>query len=97
MPETPELLTPDQSFAWLKARLDYLGMEGLTDLARITEINRGTLHRYFTHQQRPSVTVVGPLCAALRVSPENLLIALGVLPVTPGWARVGLRRPVTAR
>lgn len=97
MSNSPDILTPEQSFAWLKARLEYLGLEGLTELARITEINRGTLHRYFTHQQRPSVTVVGPLCAALRVSPENLLIALGVLPVTPAWMRVGLRRPVTAR
>lgn len=95
MPDDPELLTPEQSFTWLKARLQFLGMEGLTELARVTEINRGTLHRYFTHQQRPSVTLVGPLSAALRVSPENVLIALGVLPVTPGWHRVGLRPPVS--
>ena len=57
-----------------------VGIATLEDLAQITGIDRGTLSRYFHQERRPSIDVIAPICEALNVSPETLLIALGALP-----------------
>jgi transcriptional regulator with XRE-family HTH domain len=56
------------------------GISTLEDLAQISGIDRGTLSRYFHQERRPSIDVIAPICEALNVSPETLLIALGALP-----------------
>jgi transcriptional regulator with XRE-family HTH domain len=50
----------------------------LEQVAAETGINRGNIYRYFTQEQRPSVALVDPLCQALKVTPQVLLIGLGV-------------------
>lgn len=61
---------------WLRERLHATGINTLSNLAHVTGINKGTLSKYFKGQQRPSIDVIAPLCIALKVSPEKLLIAL---------------------
>jgi transcriptional regulator with XRE-family HTH domain len=56
-----------------------VGISSLEELAKLTGIDRGTLSRYFRQERRPSVDVIAPLCEALKVSPESLLIGLGAL------------------
>lgn len=64
---------------WLQEQLVKSGVNSLSNLARETGINKGTLSKYFSGQQRPSIDVVAPLCEALKVSPATLLRALKAL------------------
>lgn len=73
------LLSPAQSAEWLAERMSAVGISSLEELAKLTGIDRGTLSRYFRQERRPSVDVIAPLCEALKVSPESLLIGLGAL------------------
>lgn len=68
-----------ESTAWLHARMARIGLRSLEQLAELTGIDRGTLSRYFRQERRPSIDVVAPLSAALDVSPQTILIALGAL------------------
>jgi transcriptional regulator with XRE-family HTH domain len=70
--------SPDETYAWLRDRMDKLGYSSLEQLAAETGINRGNIYRYFTQEQRPSVALVDPLCQVLKVSPQALLVGLGV-------------------
>ena len=72
--------TPEQSMDWLFERMSALEISSLDHLAELTEIDKGTLSRYFRHERRPSIDMVPPLCQALKVSVENLLVVLGSLP-----------------
>jgi transcriptional regulator with XRE-family HTH domain len=71
-------LTPDETWLWLKDRLQALQIGSLDQLSEICGINKGTLSKYFHQVQRPNVGALEPLCVALQVSPQTLLIALGV-------------------
>lgn len=73
------LLSPAQSAEWLAERMSAVSISSLEELAKLTGIDRGTLSRYFRQERRPSVDVIAPLCEALKVSPESLLIGLGAL------------------
>lgn len=64
---------------WLKSRMSELNLGTISDLEKVTGINKGTLSRYFRQIQRPSIDVIPVLCSALKVSPETLLRALGVI------------------
>jgi len=41
-------------------------------------LNRGTLYRYFTFEQRPSIDVLPALCDGLQASPLEILRALKI-------------------
>ena len=73
------LLTPAQSSQWLVERMSSVGISSLEELAKLTNIDRGTLSRYFRQERRPSIDEIAPLCEALQISPESLLIGLGAL------------------
>ena len=72
--------SPEESNDWLIQKMKSAGISTLEDLAQTTGIDRGTLSRYFHQERRPSIDVIAPLCQALNVSPETLLIGLGALP-----------------
>jgi transcriptional regulator with XRE-family HTH domain len=72
--------SPEETWAWLRARMDKLSINSLDELSQVCGINKGTLSRYFHQKQRPTVDVLVPLCEALQVSPKTLLSALGVFP-----------------
>jgi hypothetical protein len=59
--------------------MEQAGFSSLDQLSEACGINKGTLSRYFRGIQKPSVEVIPPLCAALEVSPEELLRGLGVI------------------
>lgn len=71
--------SPAETAEWLRLRMKQLRIRGLEELHEKTGIDRGSLSRYFRQERIPRVDVVGPLCEALEVSPETLLIALGVI------------------
>ena len=66
-----------------------LKINSLDELSNKTGIDKGTLSRYFRQERRPSIDVVAPLCTALNVSVENLLIALGAIPKPKKTTRRG--------
>ncbi|MEY3008854.1 MAG: helix-turn-helix domain-containing protein [Candidatus Nanopelagicaceae bacterium] len=72
-------LSSDESAVWLRTRMKELGISGLEELHRKTGIDRGSLSRYFRQERNPGVDVIAPLCEALEVSPETLLVALGAI------------------
>ena len=72
--------SPEESTEWLRVRMTKLNLFSLEELAGMTDIDRGTISRYFHHERRPSIDVIEPLCTALQVSPETLLKALGAIP-----------------
>lgn len=71
--------SPEETASWLRARMKSLNMNGLEDLHQRTGIDRGSLSRYFRQERVPKIDVIGPLCEALEVSPETLLVALGAI------------------
>jgi transcriptional regulator with XRE-family HTH domain len=71
-------VTPDETWLWLQNRLQTLEIGSLDQLSEICGINKGTLSKYFHQVQRPNVGALEPLCNALQVSPQTLLVALGV-------------------
>jgi len=76
--ESSRTLTPDETWLWLKDMLQALDIGSLDQLSEICGINKGTLSKYFHQVQRPTVGAIEPLCIALKVSPQTLLVALGV-------------------
>ncbi len=72
-------VSPTETAEWLKLRMSNLGLGGLEDLHKLTGIDRGSLSRYFRQERVPRIDVIAPLCKALEVSPETLLIALGAI------------------
>jgi transcriptional regulator with XRE-family HTH domain len=69
----------DETAEWLRNRMSTLNISGLEELHQRTGIDRGSLSRYFRQERIPKIDVIGPLCEALEVSPETLLIALGAI------------------
>ena len=55
-----------------------LGMSSLEDAAQACGINRGTAHRYFTFEQRPSIDQLPLLCDGLKAPPLEVLRALKI-------------------
>ena len=76
---TKSTFSPSQSNNWLQERMKSVGISSLEELAQLTNIDRGTLSRYFRQERRPSIDVIAPLCQALGVSPETLLVGLGAI------------------
>lgn len=72
-------LSPEEGYEWFRSRMESLGIVSLEELHRRTGIDKGSLSRYFRQERIPSVDVIAPLCEALEVSPESLLIALGAI------------------
>ena len=71
--------SPNESAEWLRNRMITLNISGLEELHQKTNIDRGSISRYFRQERVPKIDVIGPLCEALDVSPETLLIALGAI------------------
>ena len=71
--------SPLETSEWLRNRMSTLGLSGLEELSQRSGIDRGSLSRYFRQERTPKVDVIAPLCEALEVSPETLLIAIGAL------------------
>ena len=71
--------SPEETAEWLRNRMDALNISGLEELHQKTGIDRGSLSRYFRQERVPKIDVIAPLCEALEVSPETLLIALGAI------------------
>ncbi|MEY2679375.1 MAG: hypothetical protein RLZZ160_453 [Actinomycetota bacterium] len=71
--------SPEDTAEWLRTRMDTLKISGLEELHQRTGIDRGSLSRYFRQERVPKIDVIGPLCEALEVSPETLLVALGAI------------------
>lgn len=71
--------SPLETAEWLRNRMSTLGLSGLEELSQRSGIDRGSLSRYFRQERTPKVDVIAPLCEALEVSPETLLIALGAI------------------
>ena len=72
-------INADEGSEWLKMRMAHLGITGLDELQQRSGIDKGSISRYFRQERIPGVDVIAPLCKALEVSPETLLVALGAI------------------
>ena len=66
--------TSKESNEWLRTTMLKLSIKSLDELSSITKIDRGSLSRYFNQERRPSID---PICAALEITSDELLIVLG--------------------
>jgi transcriptional regulator with XRE-family HTH domain len=73
----PNRYTPKESNEWLRQTMLKLSIKSLDELSGITKIDRGSLSRYFNQERRPSIDAIDPLCAALKVTSDELLVVLG--------------------
>ena len=73
----PNRYTPKESNDWLRTTMLTLNIKSLDELSSITKIDRGSLSRYFNQERRPSIDAIPPLCEALEITSDELLIVLG--------------------
>ena len=73
----PNRYTPKESNEWLRTTMLKLSIKSLDELSSITKIDRGSLSRYFNQERRPSIDTIPPLCTALEVTSDELLVVLG--------------------
>jgi transcriptional regulator with XRE-family HTH domain len=73
----PNRYTPKESNEWLRQTMLKLSIKSLDELSGITKIDRGSLSRYFNQERRPSIDAIDPLCSALEVTSDELLVVLG--------------------
>ena len=71
--------TPEQSTAWLRTRMDELGIASLEELAERCGSDKGNLSRIFRQQQRPRVDALEPLATGLEVSVYEVLVRIGAV------------------
>ena len=73
----PNRYTQKESNEWLRTTMLKLSIKSLDELSSITKIDRGSLSRYFNQERRPSIDAIEPLCTALEVTSDELLVVLG--------------------
>jgi len=73
----PNRYTAKESNEWLRTTMLKLSIKSLDELSSITKIDRGSLSRYFNQERRPSIDAIPPLCEALKVTSDELLVVLG--------------------
>jgi transcriptional regulator with XRE-family HTH domain len=73
----PNRYTAKESNEWLRQTMLKLSIKSLDELSSITKIDRGSLSRYFNQERRTSIDAIDPLCAALEVTSDELLVVLG--------------------
>lgn len=71
--------TPEESVAWLKLRMQDLGIPNLDRLADLARTDKGNVSRIFRQIQRPRVDALEPLAAALDVNVYELLVRIGAV------------------
>ena len=69
--------TAKESNEWLRETMLKLSIKSLDELSSITKIDQGSLSRYFNQERRPSIDAIPPLCEALEITSDELLIVLG--------------------
>jgi len=69
--------TSKQTNEWLRSTMKKLGIASLDELSTMTKIDRGSLSRYFNQDRRPSIDAIVPICTALGVTSDELLVVLG--------------------
>jgi len=70
---------PEQSVAWLRARMAELDIASLDHLAELAGSDKGNISRIFRQQQRPRVDALEPLALALEVSVYEVLVRIGAV------------------
>jgi hypothetical protein len=71
--------TAEETWAWFNAKIGESGFDSLTQFALAHGFNKSTLSRYFHQQREIPSGQIGPLCLALKVSPQELLQAVGAI------------------
>ena len=71
--------TPEQSQAWLYARMDELGIGSLAELAVRCGSDKGNISRIFRQIQSPRVDALEGLAVGLEVGVYELLVRIGAV------------------
>ena len=70
---------PEQSVAWLRSRMEELGLGSLDEVAERCGSDKGNISRIFHQQQRPRVDALEPMAQGLKVSIYELLVRIGAV------------------
>jgi transcriptional regulator with XRE-family HTH domain len=63
---------------WLKSKMEQIGFNSLQEAAEACDLDKGSLYRYFAFETRPSIDVIPKICKGFKVSPLEVLQALGI-------------------
>lgn len=68
-----------QAWLWFNDKITDAGFASLTQFAEAKGFHKSTLSRYFHCERQIPSGSIGPLCHALKVSPQELLQAVGAI------------------
>ena len=71
--------TPEQSVAWLRARMSELDLGSLDQVAERCGSDKGNISRIFHQQQRPRVVSLESLAEGLDIGIYELLVRIGAV------------------
>jgi DNA-binding Xre family transcriptional regulator len=72
-------MAKNKTYDWFVLKYEALGYPSLTQFAESIKMPKSSLSRYFNRQRQIPSNTVGKLCKALKVSPEELLKAIGAI------------------
>jgi DNA-binding Xre family transcriptional regulator len=67
------------SYDWFIEKYQALGYPSLNQFALATGMQKSSLNRYFHRQRQIPSGTIGILCKTLKVTPEELLKAIGAI------------------
>ena len=70
---------PEQSLAWLRARMEFLDIDSLEILAERCNSDKGNISRIFRQQQRPRVDALEFMAKGLQVGVYEVLGRIGAI------------------
>jgi hypothetical protein len=79
MAKLPTPKNSDETWEWFTSRLASIGYDSLSSFCRDFDFQKSTLSRYFHRQREIPSGQIGKLCQTLKVSPEELLQAVGAM------------------
>lgn len=68
-----------RAWLWFNEKIAAAGFASLTQFAEANGFHKSTLSRYFHCERQIPSGSIGPLCQSLRVSPQELLQAVGAI------------------
>lgn len=68
-----------KGYDWFVAKYQAQGYQSLNQFAASTGMQKSTLSRYFNLQRQIPSNTIGKLCKTLKVTPEELLKAIGAM------------------
>jgi transcriptional regulator with XRE-family HTH domain len=72
-------MSKKKSYAWFVEKYQAIGYPSLSQFASANKMQKSSLSRYFNLERQIPSGTIGKLCKTLKVTPEELLKAIGAI------------------